>query len=332
MSILRSIALTAGVLLTSLALAQDQGPGIRLGVGSNRIAGMTRRLESLSPSSPREYFLLGEEIASESPDDVDRRLARQLYVLAYEIDKRSQVPDPQLGGSVCLALAAIAESDDEKRWLTALAETLAPEGTPDMRRIKSTTASRDPAAFDLATMLSFVRIGEGRRAEKLLEKLGVGDLLEKCDKLLLPGVGGAAQVRRRIDEWPNCPQCRGHRSVKDAAGVHLCPTCKGTPGPTLPPGELVGHIRTESSLLSGQQRSWAGQLIADAGATLRELDPSELPATFGVSAARPLWRSGAWVNDPSAPASPPNDKKDTNAAPAPEATTGHPTAPGKRAG
>ena len=332
MSILRLILFTCGVLLASVLLAQDSGPGNRLGGGSNRVAAIVRRLESLSPSSPREYFLLGEEIASEAPDDVDRRLARQLYVLAYEIDKRSQVPDPRLGGSVCLALAAIAESDDEKRWLTALAETLAPEGTPDMRRIKSTTASRDPSAFDLATMLSFVRVGEGRRAEKILEKPGVNELLEKCDKLLLPGVGGAAQVRRRIDEWPNCPQCRGHRSVKDATGVHLCPTCKGTPGPTLSPGELVGHIRTESILLSGQQRSWAGQLIADAGATLRELNPSELPATFGVNASRPLWRGGAWVSDPNAPSPPPNEKKDPSAPPAADATTGQPIAPGKRAG
>lgn len=331
MSLIRSIALAAALFAVAAAFAQDGVPGNRLGAGSSRVSGAGRRLESLAPASPRAYFQLGEEIASEAADDVDRRLARQLYVLAYEIDKRSQVPDPQLGGSVCLALAAIAESDDEKRWLTALAETLAPEGTPDMRRIKSTTASRDPAAFDLATMLSFVRVGEGRRAEKILEKPGVGELLEKCDKLLLPGLGGATQVRRRIDEWPNCPQCRGHRSVKDGSGVHLCPTCKGTPGPALPPGELVGHIRTESILLSGQQRSWAGQLIADAGATLRELDASELPATFGVSHIRPLWRGGAWVADPNAPAPTATEQKDPGAPPAGEAGTATPIAPGKRA-
>jgi hypothetical protein len=287
---------------TSFSSAQEPSPSLRLGAGSKRIAELPKRLEALSPAAPRAYLELGEEVASESADDVDRRLARQLYVLAFELDRRSKFPDPQLGGSVCLALAAVAESDDEKRWLTALAETLAPEGTPDMRRIKSTTASRDPAAFDLATMLSFVRIGEGRRAAKILEKPGVSELLDKCDKLLQPGIGGASRVRERIAEWPICSECRNHRTIKDATGVHLCPSCHGTPGPILPAGELVGHIRTESVLLSGQQRSWAGQLIADGGATLRELDPSELAATYGVSAARPVWRLGVWVADPSASA------------------------------
>ncbi len=331
MTIMRCMGVVASVLIAAGAMAQDPAVNNRLGVGSKRVPSVVQRLEALSSSTPRAYFQLGEEIVSESGDDLDRRLARQLYVLTYELDKRSKLPDPQLGGSVCLALAAIAETDDEKRWLTALAETLAPEGTPDMRRIKSTTASRDPVAFDLATMLSFVRVGEGRRAEKILEKPGVSELLEKCDKLLMPGIGGASQVRRRIDEWPNCPQCRGHRSVKDASGVHLCPTCKGTPGPSLTAGELVGHIRTESVLLSGQQRSWAGQLIADAGSTLRELDPAELPATFGVSFSRPLWRMGTWVADPNTPAPPTGDGRD---APAPtgEATTGTQIAPGKRAG
>ena len=53
MSILRLILFTGGVLLASVLLAQDSGPGNRLGGGSNRVAAIVRRLESLSPSSPR---------------------------------------------------------------------------------------------------------------------------------------------------------------------------------------------------------------------------------------------------------------------------------------
>ncbi len=300
---IRLIAIAAIVLAFACrpAAAQEElSPTLRLGAGSARVPRIAQRLDALTPATPRAYFELGEEVASEAADDLDRRLVRQLYVLAFELDRRSKFSDPTLSGSVCLALAAIAETDDEKRWLTALAETLAPEGTPDMRRIKASAASRDPSAFDLATMFSFVRVGEGRRADKILAKPGVSRLLDKVDKLLLPIVGGASEVRKHIDEWPVCPQCRGHRSIKDGTGVHLCPTCHGTPGPTLTHDELVGQIRTESVLLSGQQRSWAGQIIADGGAMLRELDPAELTATYSVDAARPLWRTGVWVADPNA--------------------------------
>lgn len=329
-----ALAFAMGCALVSApAIAQEElSPALRLGPGSARVLRVVQRLESLAAASPRVYFELGEEVASEAADDLDRRLARQLYVLAFELDRRSKFPDPALGGSVCLALGAIAEADDEKRWLTALAETLAPEGTPDMRRVKSSAASRDPSAFDLATMFSFVRVGEGRRAEKILAKPGVSRLLEKVDKLLTPVIGGASEVRRHIDEWPVCPQCRGRRSIKDGTGIHLCPTCHGIPGPTLAHSELVGQIRTESVLLSGQQRSWAGQIIADGGATLRELDPTELAATYSVDVARPLWRMGAWVSDPNAPkAEMPGEIKD-GAAPSTPTGGGVSIPPGKRAG
>ncbi len=304
----------------------------RIGTGASRVANVESRLEALSPTNPRGYFELGEEIASEAADDLDRRLGRQLYVLAFELDRASKTPDRALGGSVCLALAAIAETDDERRWLVALGETLAPEGTPDLRRIKTTTTSRDPAAFDLATMLSYVRSGEGRHASKLLEKPEVSRLLDKCDKLLMPGIGGASRVRVQIDQWPVCPQCRGRRSVKDGAGVHLCPTCHGIPGPTLTHDELVGQIRTESVLLSGQQRSWAGAIISDGGAPLRELDPKELSATYGVDLWRPLWRDGVWVADPTSP-KPANDSgKDGQVPQNPNGEIAPVSAPGKRAG
>jgi hypothetical protein len=312
------------------ARAQNAKPAsVGIGAGGARVAKLAERLEALTPANPRAYFELGEELASEASDDVDRRMVRRLYVLAFDLDRGSQLPDTSLGGSVCLALAAIAETDDERRWLTALGETLAPEGTPDLRRIKSTTTSRDPAAFDLATSLSFVRSGEGRRASKILDKPGVSELLDKCDKLLMPGVGGASLIRRHIDEWPVCAQCRGRRFIKDGAGVHLCPMCRGTPGPTLTHDEIVGQIRTESVLLSGQQRSWAGQVISDAGATLRELDPSELAATYGVDAARPLWRDGAWVVDPKAPKPAPPMSPRNDSAPAGEAA---PASSGKQTG
>ncbi|HMN39199.1 MAG TPA: hypothetical protein PKE29_00020 [Phycisphaerales bacterium] len=291
--------------------ARGQEPAPR-GTGLEaRVAHLEARLSGLSPERPREYFELGEEVASEASDESDRRLARQLYVLAYELSLRAARADSRLAPSVCLALAAIAGSDDERRWLGALAETVAPDGAvigapvaggmvAEAGRMRASAASRDPAAFDLATMLGFVRIGEGRRAERLLARPGVRELLDRCDRLLMPGIGGASLVRKRIEDYPMCPQCHNRRYIKDAAGVHLCPTCQGTPGGPFSAMELVGHLRTESVLLSGQQRSWSGQITSDFGAPLRELDASELAATYKVDATRPLWRGGRWAEDATA--------------------------------
>jgi hypothetical protein len=290
-------------------LAHAQGVARTSGLEA-RVSHLEDRLGALTPERPREYFELGEEIAAEAGDEGDRRLARQLYVLAFELSRRSAQPDSALAPSVCLALAAIAGSDEERRWLTALAETVAPDGaviggsggsaSAEARRMKASTASRDPAAFDLATMLGFVRIGEGRRAERLLARPGVQELLDRCDKLLLPGAGGASRVRKHVEDYPNCPTCHNKRYTKDATGVHVCPVCKGAPGAPMTGMELVGHLRTESVLLNGQQRSWSGQITSDFGSPLRELDSSELMATYGVDPTRPLWRNGRWAEDPRA--------------------------------
>jgi hypothetical protein len=297
----RVVLILACIVLASSARGQtDDSPGLAV---EKRVHHLTRRLEALTPDHPRAYFELGEEVAAEASDDLDRRLARQLFAMALELSRRSAQPDTQLPSSTCLALASIADTDEERRWLSALAETLAPPGSPppDPVRLKSSAASRDPAAFDLASMLGLVRIGEGRRAERLLERPGVERLLDKCDAMLLPGAGGGAStVRRQIQDWPSCPQCHNKRYVRDSSGIHLCPTCHGAPGPKLSRMELIGHIRTESLLLSGQQRSWAAQIISDYGAPLRELDPSELASTYSADPTRPLWRNGHWEAEPNA--------------------------------
>jgi hypothetical protein len=312
---LRLAAAVAMVCLAGSTLRAQSEPAARVSI-EDRVSHLDDRLSWLRPDRPREYFELGEEVASEAASDADRRLARQLYALAFELSRaggaggnQGAPADPQLAPSACLALAAIGESDEERRWLGALAETVAPDGsaigTPasggavaDARRLKSSAASRDPAAFDLATMLGLIRIGEGRAAQKLLERPGVQELLDRCDQVLMPGIGGASTVRRHIEDYPNCPQCHNRRYTKDAAGVHICSVCKGAPGGTFSTAELVGHLRTESMLLSGQQRSWSGQITSDFGSTLRELDSAELAATYGVDATRPLWRGGRWAEDP----------------------------------
>lgn len=279
---------------------------------SSRVDNLDTRLAALSPAKPAAYLELGELVMQEAVVPDERRLARELLVLALTNatarPAAQTAPAPlsaehaAIASSACLALAAIADDQPTARWLAAVGASLAPDaGLEATPQDAASSASRDPAALDLATLLGLVRSGDGRRAERLLARPGVAELLERFDKILIPGIGGGAQrVRRIIEMYPACTQCRNRRTFKDAAGVQVCPTCKGLPGPNLPDDELLNHLRAESLLLSGVQRSWAAQILADEGAPLRDLDPAEVAATLRVDPTKTIWRSNAWV-DPSPP-------------------------------
>lgn len=288
---------------------------------SARVEALEGRLAALSPDKPADYLELGELVMQEAATPDDRRLARELLVLALTTATRPGPANPQrpsdvaagtdaprsgIASSACLALATLADDAPTARWLAAVGASLAPDtGLDASPQDAASAAARDPAALDLATLLGLVRTGDGRRAERLLARPGVSDLLERFDKVLVPGIGGGAQrVRRMIELYPACPQCRNRRSIKDAGGVQVCPTCKGLPGPNLPGDELVNHLRAESVLLSGVQRSWAAQILADEGAPLRDLDPAEVAATLRVDPAKTIWRNNAWTDPtPAKPAS-----------------------------
>lgn len=267
----------------------------------------TRQLSALDPRDPWGYFLLGESIASEAADPQSRALARTLFVLAYETSKSAgeaaaQNPDAPAGAdlriSVCLALASIAEREAERRWLHAIASSL---GWNNPRGPAATgadgSAAADPAGLELASAIGLIRIAEGRRAAKMLEKPEVAALLERSERLLSPAglSGGASRIRRLMAEWPICAECKNRRFIKSAQGIRLCPTCGGKPGPKITQQELMYQLRLESSLLHGVQRSWVAQTIVDGGEPLRDLDPDELAATFRVDPARTVWRNGAWA-------------------------------------
>lgn len=278
---------------------------------ADRVADLNRRLEALRPASPTGYFELGEVVAAEAASDTDRRLARDLYILALELSRKAVStgkdgssaalgpPDPMLARSVCLALAAMESGDEQRRWLIALADTTGADSFAESVPIRSTTTSRDPAAFDLASALGSIRMGEGRRAQSILSRPGVAELLERVSKLLSQNFGGGAdQVRKHAEQWPTCPRCLNRRFIREGAGpvgVIVCPHCRGTPGPRLTDEELLAQIRTESVLLSGQARSWAAQIVSDGGSPMRELDIDELARVFSVDPARPVWRNGQWA-------------------------------------
>lgn len=277
------------------------------------------RLAALSPDNPMAYFELAEDVAAEQIGLDDRDLARQLYVFAAALStgdatQRSspEVAPPWLAASACLGLASLAETDAERRWLHALAGTLAPEDARGAISRSATASRTEPGAEDLAAALDSLRAGYGQRAAKLLERPGASELLDRYERLLTADgrPGGAARVRALIAKYPVCRECRNERVVRDKDGAHLCPTCGGRPGPHVQGLELVGQLRLESLLVSGIQRSWAAQVIADDGAPLRELDIQSVVDAFGVDLTRPWWRQGRWSSsaspDAMLPATPPS--------------------------
>jgi hypothetical protein len=283
---------------------------------AGRVRDLESRLDSLSGTRPDEYLMLAEEIIPEAANPSDKRLARELLVCAITLEIRklnapadgtvsgamNSTKKSQTAASACLALAQLADSDQERRWLIAIASTLGADLGLDPTLASATVASRRLGAFELATALGLARAGEGARAERMLAKPGVDDLLTSFDKILEPYIGGGADlVRKQIEEWPVCTRCRNRRAVKEGAVMVICPKCQGTPGPDLSPEDLENHLRAESLLLSGVQRSWSAQIVTDAGAPLRELDPAEIAAAYAVDPDRYLWRDGRWTRDPALP-------------------------------
>ena len=259
---------------------------------------------------------MGEAVGADAQDGPSRALCRTLYVLAYETSKKQTDEMRRASGSadirisVCLALAAVADSDSEQRWLRAIASSLGSTGLESGGSASTAgggVAPPDPAALELASALGLVRVGQGRAAARLLEKPEVSRLLDQTERLLSPGglSGGAQRVRKLMGDWPNCPECKNRRFIKSQEGVRLCPTCGGKPGPKLVQQELLYQLRLEASLLHGVQRSWVAQTVVDGGAPLRDLDPEELAATYRVDPAKTLWRNGTWTSPTGSVAAPP---------------------------
>lgn len=291
---------------TTPADAEPPQPGSALPPVPN----LESRLRDLHPSQPAAYFLLAEEVAAEATRPEHKRLARTLYILAMALQ-----PDPALADitpSVCLGLAGLAATPEQARWLRAMADSLTrrdrlePNWSPPGPEV-----SPARAALDLATAIGLIRAGEGDRAAPLFEQPAVQALLEKLEFTLNGSGMTVTDLRRNLDLWRHCPECFQHglnqRVISRPNGFILCPTCGGNPGPVLTRAQLIGQLRFESLLLDGVNRSWSAQALVDGGSPLRDLEPGELPGSFGVNPARAFWRDGDWVTDPDAPPAPPPD-------------------------
>ncbi|MDX2147740.1 MAG: hypothetical protein SFZ23_09490 [Planctomycetota bacterium] len=296
-------------------------------------------MAALSPDQPVAYFELGEEVADAAATVGDADLAAHLFVLALELNRRLQGSpgfDPTLTRSCCLALAEIPTLARERGWLLALAESDARSAAPDSPGGLPDADVPDALALETATLLGLARSGDAIPARKLLARMDVREVLERYERLLRPfgRRGGIEVLEELVRDWP-CKTCRGARVVGRApASLRLCPECRGRGGPRLSTQQLVAHLRFESHLLQGVHESWAGQLVADAEAPLREADLNELAPTLGIDARATLWRGGRWTR-PQTPDSQTTDPP----APGPEAAnpqtpnpdTPNPETPGSKA-
>ena len=267
------------------------------------------RLQSLSPANPEGYYLLGEEVADQANDPGARRLAEQLYVLAFDLSAaRPDRPGrAALQASACVALADHVRIDHDRRWLVALARTLDPRRVPPEWLARQAPATTDSAAYQVATVIGLVRSGDGGQARQLLQRPEVRAAFDAYDRMMVNiGIqGGANGIIREADRWP-CPECQNERIVRkgNPPEAKACSHCQGDPGPALTGAEFIAQLRFESLILQGSQRSWAAQVAADSGAPLMDPDSGGLAAAFDVDPTLVLWRDGRWVADPNAPPRP----------------------------
>ncbi len=289
--------LLASILSVTITLSQ---PAHEPAVDTLPIDNLAQRLEALEPSDPMPYFLLGEEVAEEfqSPDELE--LARTLFVVGFHLDREQ---GGTLAPSCAIALARLQGIGHDRDWLIALAHALDHRyATPDWRGAAPDQTS-DQDAYRAAVAVGRVRSGHGRRALSLLEDPRVMTIIRRYEPLLSPAnqPGAADWLIREARRWP-CPECgfnRINRAIDPSRGAYVkCRVCNGNPGPEISQEELIAQLRFEARMLNGVQRSWAAQVIADAGAPLRDPLPEELAPTLGIDPRRSLWRDGSWIAPP----------------------------------
>lgn len=303
----RALIVVVLVLLGSARAAARQPEAGAGATGESLMAlpeALVSRLRALDPARPVEYFALGEEVADVYQTPADRQIAKHLFVLSFELDRR-QGGTARLAGSACMALADLAALERDRKWLWALARAVDPRfQRAGWGEVEAGATRLD--AYRAATALGLVRSGDGVAAQQLLKEPGVRETIRRYERLLLESgdTGGLRVIESEAQRWP-CAECANARIVKKFGTTppeyRLCTNCGGHPGPKLSIAQLVAQLRFESRLLRGIQRSWSAQIAADGGEPIRDPEPSELAAALGVDPAAPYWRDGAWVKTPGKP-------------------------------
>jgi len=248
---------------------------------------LRERLAGLSPDDPMEYFRLGEEVAYESRGDRAVRLARRLYILAFELDSSGR-----LGRSVCLALAELSVTDQERRWLLAMAEALDQRSGPARWSRLAAGSDGGEAVEILTTGLARFHTGSYRQVYRALEHADVQRLAETLPQRDQRVV---EMMKLELQRGGVCRECQNKRVIASGDDdIRLCPLCGGDPGPRLSPEELISAFGLEARLREVSTDQWSVQIAMDVGAPLRDVDPDELSSWFGIDPTRPYWRDGGW--------------------------------------
>ena len=294
MNRLRLLILALPLLLTAASAPQPPAEAPPLPA---TVVNLSQRLSALTPSDPLAYFILAEDLSAEAVDKPSRDLARTLFSLAFELYRvRNQPGDGEMARSAALGLASLTTIDSERRWLFAVGEQVAPAtDRAGAAGARLPSAVPEATAFYLATAMGLARSGDGRRAEQFLGREGVRDLLNATQSTIGGSPGSANSVLKWIEDWPACPTCKNRRIVTRANESALCPYCDGNPGPKLTDAQLLTQYRAESLLLKGAYRSWSAQLLADGGEPLRDPNPADVAASFGVDSRATVWRKGGWI-------------------------------------
>ncbi len=218
-----------------------------------------QRLDSLDPQQPLQCLEYAEELAARSTDPESRRVARELYARAAEIEPRN------FGRSSMLGLAALSDDPDEARHYRAAAylldpmhdaRLLSPVASPDPSQGRQLATSairllRRGAAADAVEARRLLQLEEVQSQIKSLGRLlTVDDLLNLCDAACLECDGQSAM----------CPTCRG---TGESPVGQPCSTCGRPPEGGRPTGRIACPVcqgRSQASLRGMRHRLISAEL------------------------------------------------------------------------
>ena len=263
-----------------------------------------------------EYFDLAEELAylsavSPNQRETALRMAQQLYVLAFELE-RANGRDSTLGPSVCLALADLAVPD-ERDWLLAIAASFGQEGAASIELGAGLSGTEDRARLDAAEAIGRFRAVERRPLSAIMRRVDVRQQMLEAGVPVRDADWAMGLLEAGLGR-PYCPECRNQRLVRtgnadQSVEQTLCTTCFGNPEPDPPLSEADSRrlLGIEARLLGARPDTWPAQAIVGGAAPLNDLDPSGLADRFGVDVKNPYWVSrgdsalaGSWEARPRA--------------------------------
>lgn len=270
------------------------------------------RRGALDATDAAAYFELGEdfaELARTAGGESSKRAlgeARRLFVLSARIAlSRRASADSRLASSAMLALASLADSAEEARWLRGVAESVAPAARSVKWEPSPRVLAAGTGAYEVAAGMGAYRSGEFRKVRDMLRRQP-----EALALLTRAGVD-EKQARTILTELESdsakatgCPRCRGERIIKGARSpedgrqvVELCPVCLGNPAPSpaMTPERFGMQLRAEALLLGASPTTWSAQAKIDGAAPLRDVDPGAVAAHYGVDLEATVFRNGAWV-------------------------------------